>query len=79
MKAKLTGYRALDFKSDGETVKGLQLFFTYVTPEVVGQCADKVFIRSDQKDLLLIDPSQFLDQVVEMEFDRKGHLLSVSG
>lgn len=79
MKAKLTGYRALDFKADGETVKGLQLFFTYVTPEVEGQCADKVFIRSDQKELLMIDPSQFLDNVIEMDFDRKGHLLSISG
>lgn len=78
MKVTLTGYKELDFKANGEEVKGLQLYITYKTPDVVGECADKVFIRPENQDIMLIDPTQFVGESVEMEFDRKGHLVSVS-
>lgn len=78
MKVTLTGYKVLDFKSNGDTVKGIQLFINYKTPDVIGECADKVFIGADNALILLIDPAQFVGEQVDMEFDRKGKPVCIS-
>lgn len=46
MKAHLLGTRLLDFTAgDNSPVKGIQLFIAYEEDGVVGQRADKLFLR----------------------------------
>lgn len=78
MKMMLHGVRALDFSDDnGKSIKGQQLFVSYQDPDVVGTMTNKIFIREDFKGLG-IDPVEFIDSEIEVEFGMKGKILSVT-
>lgn len=47
MNTILRGYRSLDFQSDGQPVKGIQLFISFPELGVEGEMTDKLFVRPD--------------------------------
>lgn len=63
----LLGYKHLDFESNGERVKGTQVFGAYEEDGVIGQRTDKFFFR-DGFELPDLHPGITLDMV----FNRKG-------
>lgn len=73
MKMILIGYRKLDFTPDnGDTVKGTQLFISYIENGVTGEMTDKLFVR-DGLELPALTPGMTLD----VSFTRKGKVESV--
>lgn len=81
IKAKLLGIQTLDFSPDkGDPIKGIKLFFSYESRDknTLGQFCDKVYISDSNKDLLTIDPLDFIDNFIDLDFDRNGKLQCVS-
>lgn len=79
MKVVLCGVQVLNFELNGEKVDGMKLFMHYVTPEVVGEWAGDVFVqREKMADIFLVDPLQYVGEEVNMDFNRKGKLVSLS-
>lgn len=64
----LMGIRALDFESNGEKVKGTQLFVAYPEDGVEGQMADKLFIKESVELPDGLKPGMNLD----VTFNRRG-------
>lgn len=74
MLAYLLGYRPLDFTNDrGELVKGTQAFIASQEDGVIGQRADKLFLK-DGMELPELVPGMALDVV----YNRKGKPEKVS-
>ena len=62
MKASATGYRDVSFTPEGESreKRGINLYFTANSPDVVGQLADRVWI-DEATSLILCDRVRAMD------------------
>lgn len=78
MKVALVGCKVFDMVVKGEKVQGVKLFFNYKTPDTQGLCTGDVYIsKEDETEICLVDPVAFVGNDIEMEFDRKGRLVSL--
>lgn len=68
----LIGYQLIDFKHDGDTVKGVNLFLSYSDNGVIGQRTDKIFFR-DGFPLPELQPGMTLD----ISFNNRGKAIQV--
>lgn len=81
MKAKLLGVKFLDFEPPGSApVQGTKLFFSYNDHEknTIGEVCDNVYISDENSEKLTISPMDFVGEVINFEFDRKGKIQCVS-
>lgn len=74
MKMRLLGARELDFKAnDGSQIKGMQLFVAYQAENVVGEMADKLFIRDG------LELPQFkVGETIDVAFNNRGKVDSIN-
>ena len=69
MKVNLLGYRTLDFISEGQQIKGTQLFVCYKESGVEGEITDKLFVPEDMP-----YPPLTPGQPLEITFNRRGKI-----
>lgn len=74
MHVKIIGYRKLDFFSNGEKVCGTQIFHSFPEDGIVGEVADKIFIREGSMEL----PPLKIGQLLDVSFNRKGKPVAIS-
>lgn len=81
-KVNLLGVRDLDFKNnDGDTIKGLKIFFCYPDPNVSGQIADSKFISSSLCHDLGVSfdvLASYVGQPIDLEVNFKGKICGIS-
>lgn len=71
MRAYARGIKQLDFTTkEGERVKGTQVFYTYASDGVVGEAADKIFLRQD----FPIPPDLAPGKAIDIFCDTKGRV-----
>lgn len=70
MRATLRGIRELDFVSNGETIQGNQLFLTHPEDGVIGEIAEKIFVRKGFSLPAELAPGK----VVDIYCDTRGRL-----
>jgi len=79
MRVHVRGIRALDFtSSNGETIAGTQVFYTCPADGVIGEKADKIFLRKG----FPIPPELAPGKMVDIFCDTKGrveHIQLVAG
>ena len=68
MQVLLMGLRTLDFESNGDQIKGMQLFVAYPEDGVEGQMTDKIFLRDGFELPDGLKPGMNLD----VTFNRRG-------
>ena len=64
----LLGFRVLDFESNGEKVKGVQAFVSFMEEGVCGARTDKLFFRDGSIELPELQPGMTLD----VAFNHRG-------
>jgi len=75
MEMLLVGYRALDFVgSDGNDVKGVNLYVTVNEEGVTGQATDKLFIRPE----IAIPKGAEVGKPIFVNFNRRGKVTSIT-
>ena len=72
MYVRLLGVRSMDFDSQGEHIKGTQLFFAFKADGVDGEMSDKVFLRDGFK-VPPLKPGTMLN----LGFNNRGKIESV--
>lgn len=78
MKVKLLGVKDVAFTEEktGREVKGIKLFFSYPSEFGKGRECDSKFVGNEQ--IFEIDPYQFIEKDIQLEFGLKGKLLAVT-
>ena len=80
-KVNLCGVQPLDFETKvGDTIKGLKLHVCYADENVMGYACDTKFISSascKNLGIFLDDLEPLIGQVVELETNLKGKIISV--
>jgi hypothetical protein len=75
MKAKLIGYRQLDFTTEkGDSVKGTSVYMSYGETGVVGEIATKFFLRPEMTAFLELT----VGKSYSVEFNPNGRLMSIN-
>ncbi len=82
MVVNLCGVRVIDFEGkDGNKIHGLKIFISYEDPNVTGFITDNKFLSGALCSKLGIDLktlSAYVGQVVDIECDLSGKILSIS-
>lgn len=71
---RLLGYRTISFTPDGggNPISGTQCFVSAPDNGVVGEAADKFFVRADME-----LPTLTVGMMLDVEFNRKGRLVAI--
>ena len=81
-KVKLCGVRNLDFKTkEGDTIKGIKIFFSYPDPGVVGEITDNKFISTSLCSDLGVtfeDLKTYVGDFINLDVNIKGKLTAIS-
>lgn len=82
MTVNLCGVRDLDFQTkDGDTIKGIKIFFSYQEDGVAGYATDSKFISSSACKELGVSFNalkEYLGQVIDLSVNLKGKITGIS-
>lgn len=82
MKVNLCGVRDLDFQTkDGDTIKGIKIFFSYEEDGVAGYATDSKFVSGSLCDRLGLSfkvLKDYVGQVVEIDVNLNGKITGIS-
>lgn len=70
MRVCVRGIRTLDFVSNGDPVQGTQIFYTHPSDGIIGEKADKIFIRKG----FSLPPELAPGKYIDIFCDTKGHV-----
>lgn len=75
MNAKILGYKPVSFQANsGETIKGISLYLSFPDEQVIGEMAERYFLRNVSN----LSKELKIGDKIDVTYDRKGKIESIS-
>lgn len=83
MKVTLIGFKTVDFTDEesGKRVNGISLYISFPDADTVGEACERQFVSSkilDDSGIKADDLEEFINGEINIEYNRKGKIGSIS-